>query len=122
MATIAINGTPLEPQTAWDEWESEPVDRKLNGTHAVGAYQIFRLQAPALAGQPFNWVQFENQVLTSLQAYAPGDLPTGANVVYTEGVVSGKIRRFTSPLDRSVTSVELEILVLISEEIIVTGS
>jgi hypothetical protein len=122
MATIAINGTPLEPQPAWDEWESELIDRKLNGTHAIGAYRIFRLRSPNLAGQSFNWVQFDNQVLVSLQTYAPGDLPTGANVVYSEGVVAGKIQRYTSPLDRSVSGVDLEILVLISEAVIVEGS
>jgi hypothetical protein len=115
MATIAINGVTLLPQPANDVWKDAVIDGVLNGTEAVGAYKIFRMQAPALAGQPFNWDNFENRVLTSLQAYAPGDVPTGANVVYSAGVVSKKISRYQSPLDRSVTGVELVVQVIIDE-------
>lgn len=113
MATIRINGTTLSPQPAYDSWEENVAGGKLDGTDELGAYKIFRMQAPALAGQAFNWQAFENQVLTSLQAYAPGDLPTGADVVYSSGVVSRKIKRLESPLDRSVTGVELEIAVVV---------
>lgn len=113
MATIKINGTTLEPQPAFDAWEEVIFDQKLDGVEALGAYKVFRMRAPSLAGQTFNWDQFENQVLSSLQAYAPGDLPTGADVVYSSGVVSRKIARFESPLDRSVTGVELVILVVV---------
>jgi hypothetical protein len=113
MATIKINGTALSPQPAGEVWEENIAGGKLNGTEESGAYKIFRLQAPVLAGQVFNWQQFENQVLTSLQAYAPGDLSTGADVVYSSGVVSRKIKRFESPLDRTVTGVELEIAIIV---------
>jgi len=113
MATIAINGTILQPQPANDAWEDAVVDTVLDGTEAIGAYKIFRMQAPNLAGQAFNWDTFENQVLTSLQTYAPGDLPTGTDVVYNSGVVAKKISRYQSPLDRSVTGVELVLLVVV---------
>lgn len=113
MATIKINGTTLQPQPANDGWQTDIAGQVLNGTQAVGSYQMFRMQAPALAGQSFNWDQFENQVLTSLQAYAPGDLPTGADVIYNSGVVSQKIAQYQSPLDRSVTGIELVLLVII---------
>lgn len=113
MATIAINGVELQPQPANDAWEDVPVNQNLNGTDGLGAYKIFRMQAPALAGQPFNWDSFENQVLTSLTAYAPGELPTSAEVTYNTGVVSKKILKYDSPLDRSVVNVELAILVIV---------
>lgn len=111
MALIAINGTVLEPQPAWDEWQSEIVSSLLNGTESIGAYQRFVMRCPPLGGQDFNWIDFENQELVSLQAYPVGGLPTDAAVLYTSGVVSRKIRILTSPLDRSVTGIELTILV-----------
>lgn len=111
MTLIAINGTILEPQPMWDEWQEEIVNEKLNGTDALGAYRKFIIRAPALAGQTFNWDSFENQELVTLQAYAPGGLPTGNSVIYSNGAVAKKIQKFTSPLDRSVTSIELIILV-----------
>ena len=113
MATIAINGVELQPQPAYDAWEDVQVNLNLNGTDGLGAYKIFRMQAPALAGQTFNWDNFENQVLTSLTAYAPGGLPTDAEVTYNIGVVSKKILKYESPLDRSVVNVELVILVIV---------
>jgi hypothetical protein len=113
MATIKINGTTLTPQPASDVWEENISGGMLDGTDEVGAYKIFRIQAPVLAGQAFNWQQFENQVLTSLQAYAPGDLPTGTDVVYSAGVVSRKIKQFQMPLDQTVRGVELEIAVVV---------
>lgn len=113
MATIKINGTALQPQPAHDVWEENVPGGKLNGTDELGAYKIFRMTAPTLAGQVFNWQTFENQVLASLQTYAPGDLPTGADVVYSSGVVSRKIKTLESPLDRTVTGVELEIAVIV---------
>lgn len=113
MATIAINGTTLQPQPMDDSWEDAIISGKLNGTDEIGAYKIFRMRCPALGGQDFNWDLFENQVLSSLTAYAPGELPTSANVTYTDGVISRKISRYNSPLDRSVTGVELVIQVIV---------
>lgn len=112
MATIAINGTTLQPQPMNDGWEDVIISGNLNGTDTTGAYKIFRMQAPNLAGQMFNWDTFENQVLVSLQAYAPGELPTSANIVYNSGVVSRKIARYDSPLDNSISGVELVIQVI----------
>lgn len=113
MATIKIDGVTLQPQPAFDAWEDEVGSGVLNGTQVVGAYKRFRMRSPTLAGQVFNWASFENQVLTSLQAYAPGDVPTGANVIYSGGVVAQKISKYDSPLDRSVTGVELVLLVIV---------
>lgn len=111
MALIAINGTILDPQPAYDEWQETIPTPLLNGTDATAAYRTFTMRAPAIAGQTFNWVQFENQELTSFQTYAPGDLPTDTAVVYSNGVVAKKIVKFESPLDRSVTNIELVIMV-----------
>lgn len=113
MATIAINGTDLLPQPAQARWEDTIIDGKLAGTEALGAYKTFRIQAPILAGQTFNWDTFENQVLTSLQAFAPADRPSGSNVIYNSGVVSRKIKTYQSPEDRTVTGIELEISVIV---------
>lgn len=111
MALIAINGTILDPQPAWDEWSEVILQQTLAGTDALGAFRMFTMRAPPLAGQTFNWQQFENQELATFQAYAPGDLPAGDSIVYANGVVARKIQQWTSPLDRSVTGVELVILV-----------
>lgn len=87
---------------------------KLNGTDEVGAYKIFTITSPPLVeGEAFNWQTFENQPLTSLQAFAPGDQPSGANVTYSAGVVSRKIRAFEMPLERTVQGVELQIAVIV---------
>jgi hypothetical protein len=113
MATIEINGTELSPQPAAARWEETISGGKLDGTDALGAYKLFRISAPILVGQTFNWQTYENQVLTSLQAFAPGARPTAADVVYSSGVVSRKIKSFDMPGDLTITGVELEILVVV---------
>jgi hypothetical protein len=113
MATIKINGTELQPQPAQDIWEDTVIDQVLDGTDAVGALKAFVIEAPVLAGQVFNWRQFENQILASLQTYAPGDLPTGADVIYSDYVASGKISRYRMPVDQTVTGVTMRILVAV---------
>lgn len=114
MATVKINGTTLAPQPAFARWDSEIVDGSLDGTDDVGAYMRFTIRAPKLRGQTFNWDDYENQVLTSLQAYAPGDNPdTGADVVYSDGAVAKQIRSFEMPEDRTVSGVEMEIMVIV---------
>ena len=115
MALIAINGIELEPQPAVTSWEDIITNSNLNGTDGLGAYKLFRMQAPALAGQDFNWDDFENQVLTSLQTYPPNGLYTDADVIYTAGIVSRKIAKYESPIDNSVINVEL-VLQVITEE------
>lgn len=114
MATIKINAVTLLPQPAAARWEEHIAGSKLNGTDEVGAYKIFTITSPPLAeGESFNWQTYENQVLTSLQAFAPGDQPSGANVTYSAGVVSRKIRTFQMPLERTVQGVELQIAVIV---------
>lgn len=114
MATIKINGVTLVPQPAAAKWEENISGSKLNGTDEVGAYKIFKITAPPLVdGESFNWQTYENQVLTSLQAYAPGDQPSGANVTYSAGVVSRKIKSYEMPLERTVQGVEMEIAVIV---------
>ena len=112
MATIAINGTTLQPQPARTSWEDAIVAGKLDGTDHTGAYKIFRMQAPNIKSQVFNWDSFENQVLVSLTAYAVGDVFESANVTFSSGVVSKKISQYQSPLDNSNTGIELIIQVI----------
>jgi hypothetical protein len=112
MATIAINGTTLQPQPADSTWEDSVTGGNLNGTDSLGAYKLLRLISPSLAGQAYNWNLFDNQDLISVQAYDPEDLPTGANVVFSAGAVSRKITRYESPLDNSINGVELIIQVI----------
>jgi hypothetical protein len=114
MATIKINGVTLAPQPARAVWQSDITEQKLNGTDEVGAFRIFRIESPKLAGQTFNWLDYENQVLTSLQAYAPGDPPDGADVVYSSGVVSRKVKEIQMPAEgATIAGVELEIAVVV---------
>lgn len=113
MGTIRINGTDLQPQPAVDSWESVVTNQNLNGTNGVGAYMLYRMRAPNLAGQVYNWDSFENQVLTSLETHAPADLYNDANVTYNAGVVAQKITKYESPLDNSITGVELVLLVIV---------
>ena len=115
MATIKINGVTLDPQPARAKWDDNIVDGKLNGTDALGAYRTLTIQAPPLAGQAnFNWTDFQNQVLSSIQAFAPGDQPTGSNVIYSSGVVSRQIKTYDVGDDRTVGGVQMEILVVVS--------
>lgn len=111
--TIKINGTVLAPQPARTFWKRTALGQNLNGTGALGAYETFVILAPKLLDQAFNWTSFENQVLSSLTAYAPGSGPLGTAVTYSGGVVSREIRQFEMPEDRSVSGVELEILVIV---------
>jgi hypothetical protein len=113
MATIMANGSMLLPQPARATWDDTIIDQVLDGTQAVGAFRTLRISAPKLVDQAFNWGSFENQVLSSLQAFAPGDRPTGPDVVYSSGVVARKIKTYQMPEDRTVTGVELEILVVV---------
>jgi hypothetical protein len=110
MVTIKINGTSLVPQPMEANWISEVIDGKLNGTDATGAYQIFKIATPR--NRSSNWDDYENQVLTSLQAFAPGDTPNGASVLYSAGVVSRKIREYSVDINRTVMA-EMEILVIV---------
>lgn len=111
MAEILLNGIKLEPQPASSEWTVETLGRKLNGTDEGAAFARLMLSSPPLKGQSFNWQQFENQVLTSMTAYAPGTGPEGAATTYSSGVVARKMTTYSQPSDRTVRQVILEILV-----------
>jgi len=108
--TIKLNGTTLVPQPMESNWVSEVIDQKLNGTDSIGAYQTFRISAPKT--RTSNWDDYENQVLTSLQAFAPGDTPNGASVLYSAGVVARKIKEYSTDINRS-NMFEMEILVIV---------
>lgn len=112
MVTIKINGTTLSPQPMEANWITEVVDQKLNGTDALGAYQIFRISTPRTRNSAYNWNDFENSVLTSIQAFAPGDTPSGASVLYSAGAVARKIREYTVDTNRTFMT-EMEILVIV---------
>jgi hypothetical protein len=99
--TIKINGVTLTPQPMETTWFSDVIDQRLNGTDATGAYQILRLSTPRFRNSVFNWDTYENQVLTSIQAFAPGDTPNGASVLYNSGVVARKIREYRTDINRT---------------------
>ena len=113
MATVAINGVTLSPQPAFTRWEDAIIDSKLDGTESTGAYRLFTIRAPKIGTQTFNWQTYENQVLTSIQCYAPGTGPESANVVYSSGAVSRKIKVYEMPEDRTVSNVEMQIAVIV---------
>jgi len=110
--TIKLNGTDLIPQPMEANWGTTITEQKLNGTDATGAYQTFRISAPRFRDSGYNWDDYENQVLTSLQAFAPGDTPNGASVLYNSGVVSRKITEYSVDINRT-TVCEMEIQVIV---------
>lgn len=110
--TIKLNGTALRPQPAEATWITDIVDQKLNGTDATGAYQILKLSSPQYRDSGYNWDTYENSVLTSIQAFAPGDTPNGASVLYNSGVVARKIREYRIDLNRTSTC-DWEIAVIV---------
>lgn len=113
MTQVLINGILLEPQPAETEWMLTVVEQKLDGTEATGAYQVFSMRAPPLKGQTFNWLDFENQVLTSITCYAPGTGPEGASVTYSSGAVARKIQNYQQPSDRTVRQISLEVAIVV---------
>lgn len=113
MAQILLNDTLLSPQPSSAVWSVPVTGDNLDGTQTTGAYATFTISSPPIKKQFFNWPAFENQVLTSLTCYAPGDGPESNAVVYSAGVVSRKITTYQMPEDRTVKQVQLEILVVI---------
>lgn len=112
---IQCNGTALFPQPRDVNWESVQVSGKLDGTDAIGAYEILVLKAPPEAGGTanWNWSNFENSVLTSVQAPARFDNTFGTAVTYNSGVVSERIKRIDSTVGNVINGVEMRIKVVV---------
>ena len=109
---IQINGTSLVPQPKEVRWEPVSVGGKLDGSEALGAYRLLVLEAPDDRADNFNWDTFENQVLTSVQVFPPGETTdTGSATVYNSGAVSKSLKYATGP-DYLLRGVALRILVV----------
>lgn len=99
---IQINGTALVPQPRDANWRPTPNGPKLDGTEDVSSYDTLVLRAPPARGGTanFNWGDFENQVLTSIQAFPKGQtMKTGTATTYNSGVVSAPITVSAQPGD-----------------------
>lgn len=110
--TIKCNGVALIPQPQEATWTIDIVDQKLDGTDALGAYRVLRLSTPQYRDSGYNWDTYENSVLTSIQAFAPGDTPNGASVLYNSGVVARRIREYRVDVNRTSTA-DWEIAVIV---------
>ena len=100
--TVSINGTTLVPQPRDVKWEPKAIGGKLDGTDALGSYDMLTLEAPPARGgtATFNWDDFENTVLTSIVAPAKGETMTsGSGTTYNSGVVSKPITVTSKPGD-----------------------
>lgn len=113
---IQINGVTLNPQPASVTWKPSPTGSKLDGTLHLGAYQVLELVAVPTPGgsSNFNWTDYENLVLTSVRAYAPGDDgQTGAAVTYNSGVVSQPIEEIRSEPGGILRGIKMTLAVVI---------
>lgn len=90
---VQINGTALNPEPKVKVHSVAASGGKLDGTDALGAYDIIELTAGLTRGGTanFNWTDFENSVLTSIAIPAKNDTLSGSNVTYNSGVVSRSI-------------------------------
>lgn len=111
MAQVKINGVALSPQPASSQWNIPTTGNKLNATNNVGAFASFVISAPPLKDQTYNWADFENIELASIETYPPSTNPEGTYQVYNSGVVSRKIQSYSQPQNRTVESISMEILV-----------
>lgn len=111
--TVQINGTSLSPQPAETNWRQISVGEKLDGTDAPGAAWELTLRAPVFTGGSINWDDYDNTVLTSIVAPAPGDTMRGTAVTYSSGVVSKPIETFNAPPGGLVRDVEMKVIVVI---------
>lgn len=116
MAEVQINGTALNPQPRDASWELSTIGPKLDGTDALGAYDVLVLRSPPSRGGTanWNWSTFENQVLTSVQTIPRGQtLKSGTNTVYSSGVVAKAITPITTTPGDIVEAVELRLQVVV---------
>lgn len=111
--TIQINGVTLIPQPAETVWEPAPIAQKLDGTDGLGAYWILTIKAPVTRGGTCNWYTYDNTVLSSIKAHAPGDTMRGTEVTYNSGVVSKPIMRSSAPPGGLVHDIEMVVLVVV---------
>jgi len=115
MTEIKINGIALLPQPATVTWQPADVGARLNGTQYLGAYELLVLRCVPTAGGAvyFNWPDFENQVLTSIRIYPPGeDGQTGLPVTYTSGVVSQPIKEIRAEPGGILRGIEMVVAVV----------
>lgn len=113
---IKCNGTSLVPQPGTVSWLPNEGGDKLDGTLHLGAYHILVLRCvPAPGGASnFNWTDYENTVLTSIQAYPPGqDGQTGTPTTYNSGVVSEPINEIRSEPGGILRGIEMRVKVVI---------
>lgn len=113
---IKINGTTLVPQPATANWLPNEGGGKLSGVSHLGAYHILVLRCVPTQGgaSNFNWRDYENQVLTSIQAYPPGqDGQNGTPTTYNSGVASEPIREISSGPGGILRGIEMRIKVVI---------
>lgn len=113
---IKINGTTLIPQPATATWSPNEGGGKLSGVSHLGAYRILILRCVPTQGgaSNFNWTDYENTVLTSIQAYPPGqDGQTGTATTYSSGVVSEPIREIQAGPGGILRGIEMRVKVVI---------
>jgi hypothetical protein len=114
--SIQINGTDLNPQPSSVTWKPNPAGGKLDGTTHLGAYHLLELVCVPTPGgsSNFNWTTFENTVLTSIRAYAPGDDgQDGTPVTYNSGVVSRPIEEIRSEGGGILRGIKMTVAVVI---------
>lgn len=111
--TVAINSVALIPQPASTDWRQISVDGKLDGTDALGAAWELTLKAPVFRGGTCNWDDYDNSVLTSVTAPAPGDTMRGTAVTYSSGVVSKPLSEQSAPPGGLVRGVTMVLTVVI---------
>jgi len=112
---IQLDGTALTPQPRETTWQTPIVGGKMDGTEALGSYYTLTLRAPVGSGGTanWNWGNFANSVLTSIQAHAPYDTMKGSAVTYNSGVVARAVRTISTPPGGLVRGVEMDILIII---------
>ena len=113
--SIQIDGTALNPQPRTATWDLNSGGGKLDGTDHLGAYDTLVLRSPPARGGTanWNWKDFENQVLTSIQAMPRGQtMKTGSATTYNSGVVAKPISTVVASPGDIVESVELRVLVV----------
>ena len=112
---VQINSVTLNPQPRETSWETEVTGGKLNGTDATGASLVHVLKAPVDKGGTanWNWDDYDNTVLTSIQTHAPFDTMQGTAVTYSSSVVSKPILRHKGELGGIVADVEMRIMIVV---------
>lgn len=113
--SVQLNGTALTPQPASVDWRTEPIQQKLNGTDAIGSYDIAILRAPVGQGGTanWNWSSFENTVLTSAVLPARYLTMRDTGTTYSSGVVARKVTLANAPPGGLVRDVVMEVAIVV---------